>query len=102
MQAKVDAAKVRLSKDAALVINGAQVHIRSLDLNGALVIDAAPGAELVIDGLKVQNKGWTWHALNPEKPSTEEQKIRCQKPPLLSCILLASTLGAVSYKVSRS
>lgn len=84
LQAKVDAAKVKLSKDAALVINGANVHIRSLDLDGALTIDAAPGAKLVIDGLKVQNKGWMYHALNPNKASTEEQKIRCvRSPPLL-------------------
>ncbi|BDA43416.1 UDP-sugar pyrophosphorylase [Coccomyxa sp. Obi] len=76
LEAKVDAGKVRLSKDAALVINGADVHIKSLDLDGALVIDTAPGASLVIDGLKVQNKGWKWQALNPNKPMTEEQMIR--------------------------
>ncbi len=86
LQAKVDAAKVRLSKDAALVINGADVHIKSLDLDGALVIDAAPDASLVIDGLKVQNKGWKWQALNPNKPMTEEQMIRCLPPasPLMA------------------
>ena len=76
LQAKLDAAKVRLSKDAALVISGADVHIKSLDLDGALVVDAAPGARLVIDGLRVQNKGWKWQALNPNKPMTEEQMIR--------------------------
>lgn len=76
LQAKVDAAKVRLSRDAALVITGADVHIKSLDVDGALVIDVAPGASLVIDGLKVQNKGWKWQALNPNKPMTEEQMIR--------------------------
>ncbi|CAL8468610.1 g8150 [Coccomyxa elongata] len=76
LEAKVDAEKVRLSKDAALVINGADVHIKSLDLDGALVIDTAPEASLVIDGLKVQNKGWKWQALNPNKPMTEEQMIR--------------------------
>lgn len=78
VQAKVNAAKVRLSKDSALVINGgAQVHIKSLDLDGALLIDTAPDAKLVVEGLALQNKGWKWHALNPDKPMTEEQMIRC-------------------------
>jgi len=78
VQAKVNAAKVRLSKDSALVINGgAQVHIKSLDLDGALLIDTAPDTKLVVDGLTLQNKGWKWHALNPDKPMTEEQMIRC-------------------------
>ena len=76
-QAKVDAASVRLSKDAVLVINGAGVRIKSLDLDGTLVIDAASGAEVVLDGLKAQNRGWKWQALNPNKEMTEEQAMRC-------------------------
>ncbi|EIE22423.1 UDP-sugar pyrophosphorylase 1 [Coccomyxa subellipsoidea C-169] len=76
LEAKIDAASVRLSKDAVLVINGAGVRIKSLDLDGTLVIDAAPGAEVVLDGLKAQNRGWKWQALNPNKEMTEEQAMR--------------------------
>jgi UDP-sugar pyrophosphorylase len=77
MQAKVTAKEVRLSKDAALVIDGgAHLRINSLDLDGALVVDTAPEAHLTIDGLRVQNAGWKWQALKPDKPMTEEQFIR--------------------------
>lgn len=73
----MNAKGVRLSKESALVINGGQnVRINSLDLKGTLVVETAPEARLTIDGLKVQNAGWKWQALNPDKPMTEEQFIR--------------------------
>ena len=76
-QEKVAAANVRLSASSALVISGADVSIRGLDLDGAVVVEAAPGARVVIDGAHVRNGGWKWQALKPEKPMTEEQFIRC-------------------------
>lgn len=39
-------------------------------------LQASRKAKLVVDGLKLQNKGWKWQALKPEKPMTEEQYIR--------------------------
>jgi UDP-sugar pyrophosphorylase len=75
----VDAAEVRLSASSALVVNGAGVRIKSLDLDGAMVVDAAPGAAVCIDGARVRNAGLKWQALKPEKPMTEEQFIRCAR-----------------------
>ena len=44
LQAKVNAARVRIAADAALVVNGAGVRLEALDLDGALVITACAGA----------------------------------------------------------
>lgn len=35
------------------------------------------GAHVTVDGLALKNAGWKWQALNPNKPMTEEQAIRC-------------------------
>ena len=72
---------MRLSASSALVISGADVSIRGLDLDGAMVVEAGPGARVVIDGARVRNGGWRWQALKPEKPMTEEQSIRCALGP---------------------
>lgn len=53
LQAKVSGAGVKLGKDSVLVIEGAGVDVRRLQLEGALTIRAAPGAQVIIDGLKV-------------------------------------------------
>jgi hypothetical protein len=44
LQAKVNAARVRIAADAALVVNAAGVRLEALDLDGALVITACAGA----------------------------------------------------------
>jgi ABC-type proline/glycine betaine transport system permease subunit len=44
LQAKVNAARVRIAAEAALVVNGAGVRLEALDLDGALVITACAGA----------------------------------------------------------
>ena len=68
---------IHISKDSALVIEGADVELKSLDLDGAMVVEKLPpGAKLIVDGAKVQNRGWKWRALNPNKGMTEEQYIR--------------------------
>lgn len=76
LQAKVKGTSVRLSKDSALVIEGADIELKSLDLEGALVLQTSRNAKLIVDGLKLQNGGWKWQALKPDKPMTEEQYIR--------------------------
>ena len=67
---------IHISKDSALVIEGADVELRSLDLDGAMWVEVSPGAKLTVDGAKVHNRGWKWRALNPDKAMTEEQYIR--------------------------
>ena len=50
--------KIKISSRSSLVIKGSGVVIESLDLDGALVIDAEEGASGVIRDLVVKNKGW--------------------------------------------
>ena len=76
MQAKVKPARLRVSARSVLVINAPDVAMESLVLDGALVVDAVPGASVTIDGLSVDNSGWKWMALKPDKPMKEEWAIR--------------------------
>lgn len=76
LQKKVNAPRLHLSSSAVLVVNGRDVTIESLRLDGALVVDAVPGAHLTIDGLHVHNDGWRWMGLSPNKPMTEIMAIR--------------------------
>lgn len=68
--------QVHIDQDAMLYINHAGVQVLSLDLNGALVVEGGLGANITIDGLKVNNAGWEWHALTENEASEEHQKIR--------------------------
>ena len=68
--------RVHIDQDAVLYINHADVQILSLDLKGALVVEGSLGANITIDGLKVDNEGWEWHALTDNEASEEHQKIR--------------------------
>ena len=76
MQAKVNAKALKVGSGSTMVINGADVHIDDLSLEGSLVVDAVAGADLHIRGLQVENEGWRWMGLNPKKPMTEVQAIR--------------------------
>lgn len=79
LQEKVNAGELRLGSKAVLVINGADVHIKALSVDGALVVNAVPGAHVTLDGLEVQNQGWRWMGLHPNKPMTEEEAIRYER-----------------------
>lgn len=48
----------KISKRSSLVLNGNGITIKDMDLDGALVINACDGADVIIDGLEVKNKGW--------------------------------------------
>jgi UDP-sugar pyrophosphorylase len=56
---KNDSVKVT-TPSSVLVVEGAGVRIESLELDGALVIRACAGANVVVKGLTVKNKGWTY------------------------------------------
>ena len=43
---------------STLVLEGEGLHLEGLELDGALVIKAAPGARVSVRGLKVSNEGW--------------------------------------------
>jgi len=75
-------AAVSIAAGSALVVEAGHpgLVIAGLDLVGALVIKAVPGADLTIGcagaPAVVKNKGWTRRALSPDKPATEEQWMR--------------------------
>jgi UDP-sugar pyrophosphorylase len=68
---------VSLSSRSVLILRG-DVVLRSLSLDGTLIVTAAPGARVTVDGLRVQNAGWQWVALSQEEQAeaAEEQRIR--------------------------
>ena len=68
---------VHLHRDAMLYINHADVHVQSLDLDGALVVEAQPGSTITIDGLYIHNQGWEWQPLKEGNGSAEHERIRC-------------------------
>jgi len=61
---------IRISKQSTLVIQGEDVVIKSLDLDGTLVIRAEPGCHVVVENLTIKNKGWSLASL--EKDSKAE------------------------------
>jgi len=63
LQSKVCAGGVLLAPLSVLVLEGRDITIKNLRVDGALVVRAVPGARVVIDGLTVSNKGWTWTPL---------------------------------------
>lgn len=60
---------VALAPRSVLVVEGPGVRIRGLKVDGALVIRAAEGAEVVVDGLEVENKGWRWAPIEEVRAS---------------------------------
>ena len=52
--------QVNISRRSCLIINGAQVKINQLNLDGALVISTCHGAEVIIKSLTVKNEGWVF------------------------------------------
>jgi UDP-sugar pyrophosphorylase len=46
-----------------LLLDGRDISIKNLRVDGALVVRAVPGARVVIDGLTVSNAGWQWTTL---------------------------------------
>jgi UDP-sugar pyrophosphorylase len=49
-----------LAPRSVLLLDGPDIHIKNLRVEGALVVRAVPGARVVIDGLSVSNAGWSW------------------------------------------
>jgi UDP-sugar pyrophosphorylase len=63
---------VEISTRSVLIIEGADVQLRNLKLDGTLWIRAPPGASVVIDGLVVKNKGWQLTPVDIENKSLPE------------------------------
>ncbi|CAM8889757.1 unnamed protein product [Rhodiola kirilowii] len=65
-------ANCSISQPSTLVINGRSIHLESLSLNGALIINSIDGAEVKVEG-DVQNKGWTLEKVDYKDTSIPEE-----------------------------
>jgi len=54
--AKISGGKV--TQRSSLVLEGEELYVKNLDLDGALVIRTGHGCHVTVDGLRVRNKGW--------------------------------------------
>ncbi|KAA0172079.1 hypothetical protein FNF28_00396 [Cafeteria roenbergensis] len=68
-------ASVTVSARSTLVVEG-DVVVKSLNLDGALTVKAAPGARVVIDGLTVSNAGQTFKPIPAEEVEAVPESIR--------------------------
>jgi UDP-sugar pyrophosphorylase len=59
---KAKIGKLKMTATSTLIIDGADVSIKNLDLDGTLIVDAVKGHSVVIDGV-VKNKGWNWKSI---------------------------------------
>ena len=65
--------KVRVSARSTLVLDGAGIELRDVEVDGALVVRACEGAKIVVDGLRVSNDGDALVALADGEGTPEEQ-----------------------------
>ena len=63
VRARINGAGVTVSDRSTLVLEG-DVRLESLDLDGTLVVRAAPGAAVVVTGLRVRNGGSTFKPIS--------------------------------------
>jgi UDP-sugar pyrophosphorylase len=68
--------KNRISKRSSLILEGQNLTIKDLDLDGALVVRAGEDSHVTVDGLKVQNKGWELVENKPDEDLEETVAIR--------------------------
>lgn len=70
------AERCRISERSAVVLDGHRLTIKNMEVDGALVIRCGPDTHVTVDGLTVQNKGWTLAELDPSKDYDETVRIR--------------------------
>uniref|UniRef100_A0A7S3YN92 UTP-monosaccharide-1-phosphate uridylyltransferase n=1 Tax=Lotharella globosa TaxID=91324 RepID=A0A7S3YN92_9EUKA len=63
--------KVKISATSTLVLDG-DVTIKNLELDGALIVVAQPGAQVVVDETKVANKGHGWTMVKGDDKEVDE------------------------------
>jgi UDP-sugar pyrophosphorylase len=66
--------RIKVSGRSTLLLDGPQIELHGLELDGALVIQAVAGARVVVDKLSVHNKGWSFKTLSPEEDAKVDQK----------------------------
>jgi len=71
---KIESGKI--TKRSSLVAEGQKLTIKNLDLDGALIIRAAPDCEVVVDGLVVKNDGYVLEEIQEGAEVEESVSIR--------------------------
>mmetsp|Transcript_5575 Transcript_5575/g.16044 ORF Transcript_5575/g.16044 Transcript_5575/m.16044 type:complete len:706 (-) Transcript_5575:441-2558(-) len=66
----------KITARSSLVLEGHNLSIKNLDLDGALVIKCGDDTHVTVDGLKVQNKGWELVENDAETDYPENVSIR--------------------------
>ena len=67
---------IKISERSSVVLDGPNLTLKNLNVDGALVIKAGPQSFVTVDGLKVNNAGWEVRALDPTQEYPEEVRIR--------------------------
>ena len=67
---------VTISDRSTFVVEGKHITIESMDLDGALVLEAGPETHVTVRGLKVQNEGWERQELDGAQDYPERVRIR--------------------------
>jgi hypothetical protein len=68
--------RLQICRDATLVIEGEQVEIDDLQLNGTLIVRATGASRLYLKGLRVCNDGWPIRQLVGDGQDREVDAIR--------------------------
>ena len=71
-----EAETCKISERSAVVLDGNHLTIKNVEVDGALVIRCGPETHVTVDGLTVQNKGWSLAELDPTKNYPETVRIR--------------------------
>ena len=67
---------VKISDRSSFVVEGKHLTIESMDLDGALILEAGPETHVTVRGLKVQNEGWVRRELDADQDYPERVRIR--------------------------
>ena len=66
----------RITKRSSLVLEGHNLFVKNLNLDGALVIRAGPDSHVMVDGLQVQNKGWELKEIPEDKKNEVPETVK--------------------------
>jgi UDP-sugar pyrophosphorylase len=70
---KLKGADIHISGRSTLVLDGDNISIKSLKLDGTLVVKASAGSKVEIDGLVVKNGGWQFKEINVNDKSVDQK-----------------------------
>lgn len=66
----------KITQRSSLVLEGHNLVVKNLDLDGALVIRAGPNSHVTVDGLRVRNDGWELKEIPEDADVPEAVRIR--------------------------